>query len=63
MTKIYSTFKNIYPGPHSDAWGHIDDRVYFKILIDMESDGSYNYLVFPYGGEDFEVVEVNKSLY
>lgn len=61
MTKVYSTFKNIYSGPHLTPEGLLDDRVYFYLPLQIESDGSYSYLVFPYGATPSEIKEITQD--
>jgi hypothetical protein len=59
---IYSLFGSIYPGPHRDAEGRIDPRVWFNIQIESRvDDGTITYLIFPYGGSEDEVHEVTIS--
>lgn len=56
---IYSTWKNIYPGPHVDDEGLFDDRVWFSIPIELDiEEPSITYMVFPFGGSPDEIKEV-----
>jgi len=56
---IYAPMNCIYPGPHLDDAGKIDPRTWFSIPIELSvEDNSITYLVFPYGGTDYEVKEV-----
>lgn len=54
---IYSSFDCIYPGPHSNHEGKIDNRVWFSIPIDIDYT-SITYLVFPFDGAEEEVQEL-----
>lgn len=59
---IYTEFSYIYPGPHQDSNGKIDERTWFNIPIEIDVDeGSITYLIFPYGGSDEEVKEITVS--
>jgi len=56
---IYSSFSSIYPGPHITDDGKVDDRVWFSIPIEIDTeDSTITYLVFPYGGSEDEVREL-----
>lgn len=56
---IFSSFSSIYPGPHVDKFGHLDERVWFSIPIELDLNrGSITYLVFPHGGSDNEIQEI-----
>lgn len=60
---IYSRLDCIYAGPHLDEDGKIDPRTWFGIPIAIDDDtGTITYLVFPYGGEDQEIVEISSDL-
>lgn len=56
---IFCNIESIYPGPHIDANGNIDERVWFQIPIDLDVDSNYiTYMVFPYGAKDSEIQEL-----
>ena len=54
----YSLFSAIYPGPHLDDTGKIDERIRFAISCGVDDKGNAVYLVFPLGAADFEIKEL-----
>lgn len=56
---IHAPLAYIYPGPHLDDAGKIDERIWFSIPIELNGiDNTITYLVFPFGGVDDEVKEI-----
>jgi hypothetical protein len=56
---IFSLTDYIYPGPHLDKNGKIDDRIWFAILINRDVDNlNDTYLMFPYGGSEEDIAEI-----
>lgn len=60
---VFTSFDQVYPGPHINSEGKIDPRVWFSIRLYVDTDsGDIVYLVFPYGGTDDEITEVTVEI-
>lgn len=63
MSIVYSDLRYVYPGPHVDESGLLDERVWFAICIGKdEKKGIASYLVFPQNAKDHEIAEQEFSL-
>lgn len=56
---IFSSIECIYPGPHIDDKGNLDERVWFHMPIELDVDSNeVTYIIFPYGGSDDDIREL-----
>ena len=59
LAPIFTKVESIYPGPHVDDDGKLDERIWFHIPIELDVDEGYiTYLIFPYGGTNDEIKEL-----
>lgn len=63
---VYTDYRYIYPGNHTNRDGKSDSRIWFSLPIKVDvKEKTVSYYVFPYGAEEDEVEEIvfNSSIY
>jgi len=57
MPQSYSPFTYLFPGPHLDENGNVDERIRFAVPLG-EDDGELVFLIYCYGDEENSMHEL-----